>query len=124
MRSFPVKSVDILGAEYELIMLGYEDFDPFKNTDTTALVSYATKTIIICDAMTHPRFICPCIADARKFEKIWLRHELIHAFLYESGLHSNANKGETPWPLNEEMVDWIAIQLPKIMRVCKETGAL
>lgn len=40
-----------------------------------------------------------------------VRHEMIHAMLAESGLDSNTEKN---WARNEEMVDWIAIQLPKM----------
>lgn len=38
-----------------------------------------------------------------------IRHEIVHAFLHESGLDSNTN-----WARNEEIVDWIAIQFPKL----------
>jgi hypothetical protein len=48
-----------------------------------------------------------------------LRHEIVHAFLYESGLDANSNKAYS-WAENEEMVDWFAIQSPKIMKVFKE----
>ena len=37
-----------------------------------------------------------------------IRHEIIHAFLYESGLSCNS------WGENEEIVDWFAIQFEKI----------
>lgn len=40
-----------------------------------------------------------------------LRHELTHAFLYESGLH------EECWADNEEIVDWISMQFPKMALV-------
>ncbi|MBR4208648.1 MAG: hypothetical protein IKQ96_00335 [Lachnospiraceae bacterium] len=40
-------------------------------------------------------------------EKV-IRHELVHAFLYESGLSENS------WAGNEEIVDWIAAQFPKL----------
>ena len=40
-----------------------------------------------------------------------IRHEIVHAFLYQSGLDINSNK---EWAKNEEMVDWIAIQLYKM----------
>lgn len=54
--------------------------------------------------------------DAMKLhENRCLRHELIHAFLYESGLAYDSNHS-TQWAVNEEMVDWIAIQMPKIMK--------
>ena len=48
-----------------------------------------------------------------------LRHEIVHAFLFESGLAENSN-----WAQNEELVDWIAIQGPKLIKAWKEAGAL
>lgn len=48
-----------------------------------------------------------------------LRHEIVHAFAFESGLAENS-----PWAQNEELVDWIAIQGPKIYKAWKEAGAL
>lgn len=53
-----------------------------------------------------------------------LRHELVHAFLNESGLQWNANSTEGAWARNEEMVDWFAIQSPKIYKVFQELGVL
>lgn len=50
-----------------------------------------------------------------------IRHEVIHAFLAESGLWGNAS-GTDCWPLNEEMVDWLAIQWPKIRKVLEKLG--
>lgn len=52
-----------------------------------------------------------------------MRHELIHAFLNESGLGYNA-AGTDCWPKNEEMVDWFAIQSPKIFKVFSSLGLL
>ncbi|KIR03452.1 hypothetical protein P261_02267 [Lachnospiraceae bacterium TWA4] len=43
-----------------------------------------------------------------------VRHEIIHAFLYESGLDVSS------WGRNEEIVDWIALQFPKLMEVFNE----
>lgn len=48
-----------------------------------------------------------------------LRHEIIHAFLFESGLAENSE-----WAQNEELVDWIAIQAPKLIKAWQEAGAL
>lgn len=48
-----------------------------------------------------------------------LRHEIIHAFLFESGLAENSE-----WAQNEEMVDWIAKQGPKLIKAWQEAGAL
>lgn len=38
-----------------------------------------------------------------------IRHEIIHCFIYESGLWNNCT-----WADNEELTDWIAIQMPKL----------
>lgn len=48
-----------------------------------------------------------------------IRHEIIHAFLYESGLAHNTNDYDS-WAMNEEMVDWLAIQMPKMFDVFKK----
>lgn len=48
-----------------------------------------------------------------------IRHELVHAFLFESGLAENS-----PWAQNEELVDWIAIQGPKLWKAWQEADAV
>lgn len=48
-----------------------------------------------------------------------LRHEIVHAFLYESGLAENSD-----WAMDEEMVDWIAMQFPKLMVAFAAAGAM
>ena len=52
-----------------------------------------------------------------------LRHEIIHAYLEESGLSANS-KMISAWAQNEEMVDWLAIQSPKIFATFQEVGCL
>lgn len=45
-----------------------------------------------------------------------LRHELIHAFFCEAGLDDYSS--------NEQLVDWIAIQSPKIFKIFQELEIL
>lgn len=52
-------------------------------------------------------------------QKRVLRHEIIHAYLIESGLDSSALSVDN-WATNEEMVDWFARQSPKIFKTFKE----
>lgn len=52
--------------------------------------------------------------NLKEMQKHVLRHELIHAFLFESGMDQSSN-GHEAWAVNEEMIDWMAIQMPKIM---------
>lgn len=49
-------------------------------------------------------------ADLANYQRKVIRHELIHAILFECGLSNNS-----PWAENEEMVDWVAIQFPKLL---------
>lgn len=49
-----------------------------------------------------------------------IRHEVIHAFMHESGLDQCAFGYTGPWARNEEMIDWFAIQSPKIYKVFNE----
>lgn len=61
------------------------------------------------------------LGDLDRYQKEALRHEIIHAFLYESGLDACSGSAEN-WASNEEMVDWFAIQSPKIFKVFQEQG--
>ena len=58
-----------------------------------------------------------------KIKKQNLRHECIHAFFMESGLAFNSNSTDN-WAVNEEMIDWFAIQAPKIFKVFQELDIL
>lgn len=53
-----------------------------------------------------------------------LRHEILHAFLFESGLSSSTYGHVGAWAEHEEMVDWFAIQLPKIFKIFNELDIL
>ena len=43
-----------------------------------------------------------------------IRHEIIHAFLSESGLQNCSNNAQ-----DEEMIDWLSLQIPKMIKSCK-----
>lgn len=52
--------------------------------------------------------------NLKEMQRHVLRHELIHAFLFESGMDQSSAAHEA-WAVNEEMIDWMAMQMPKIM---------
>ena len=54
-------------------------------------------------------------------QKKALRHEIIHAFLAESGLQANFKHCDQ-FGHDETMVDWFAIQYHKIGAVYKQLG--
>ena len=51
-----------------------------------------------------------------------LRHEIIHAFLFESGLHENWMHPEHGH--DETYLDWVAVQFPKLLEAFKHVGCL
>lgn len=57
-----------------------------------------------------------------KFLKKNMRHEVIHAFLYESGIHENFEHPK--YGHEETMIDWIAVQFPKILSIYNQLDCL
>ena len=57
--------------------------------------------------------------NLKAFRNQVIRHEVVHAFFCESGLENNSD-----FATNEELVDWIAIQIPKICEVMNSLGIL
>ena len=118
------KKVDVLGTEYEISVRGYGELTIFEKRSISGYCDDILHKIVICDITTHPGFEDETEEYCRKCEKMTLRHEIVHAFFNESGLQASTLTSEDGWARNEEMVDWIAIQLPKIMRAFEEAGAL
>lgn len=76
----------------------------------------ATENLIVVKIPEKETMSCK---NLENYQKKVLRHEIIHAFLHESGLDWSAASSDC-WATNEEMVDWLAIQAPKIFKVFRE----
>lgn len=76
---------------------------------------FSTKTIVVL----IPEPDKNAVKNPEAFQKGVLRHELIHAYLQASGLDASSGPSGS-WATNEEMVDWFAIQSPKIYRTFRE----
>lgn len=107
-------TVNILGTRYNI-----KSVDP--NTNDKRLEGanaycdyYAKEIVAIKYEETEESF-----KDIHAFNRKTLRHEIVHAFLAESGLRKSCN-----WSENEEVVDWIAIQFPKMLKAFQEANAL
>ena len=81
------------------------------------------KKIVVIDFHTHPGWAKETEESIADYSRAVMRHEIIHAFLNESGL-SSCTSSESPWAKNEEMVDWFALQWPKIMTAFNAAGAI
>lgn len=107
--------VNVLGTEYKIITKNYKDDPYFAKWNADGYCDGVEKEIVLCNLLTYPDFD-ETAAYAEKCQKQVLRHEIIHAFLNESGLQSSATKNNGAWARNEEMVDFFAIQFPKIQK--------
>jgi len=82
-----------------------------------------------CDKTSHRIAVCAKepnanLDDYTQYQKQTLRHEITHAFLFESGLG-----GDAIWYVHgqehpEQLVDWIARQFPKMLKAFQDAGAL
>lgn len=116
------KSAEILGAKYTIrkVKVGQDEF--MDRLQYGGYCSGVSKEIVLLDLKTVPDWANEPPEIIRRKERETLRHEVIHAFLNESGLGWNSLPLEHAWAKNEEMVDWIAIQFPKIQKVYVKLG--
>lgn len=116
--------ISILGTEYEITKKRYDEDPAFEENSFDGYCDEWAKKIVYCDMSTYAGWDKEPPDTVERAEKETLRHEIVHAFFNESGLSSSSTRIETPWAKHEEMVDWIAIQGPKIYEAWKAAGAL
>lgn len=113
------KKVNVLGTWYSVYVRKYDEDPEFKMNSFAGYCDEVTKEIVLCDMATVPGWD---VKRARLSEKQTLRHEIVHAFLNESGLSCSGLIYEGSWAKNEEMVDWFAMQGPKIYEAWRYMG--
>lgn len=107
-------TISILGTEYA-VFFRTEEQDP-KLEGLDGYCDWTAHEIVVkryekpgkMDVLDIPRAI-----------RATIRHEIIHAFAYESGLAECSE-----WAQNEEMVDWIARQFGKMHEAFEDAGAM
>jgi hypothetical protein len=109
------KIVHILGTEYKILIIEEGDYRYSREADGWCDTS--AKEILLYNYKQSVHSVKDLVA----YQKQVLRHEIVHAFLFESGLWASSLNGNC-WAKNEEMVDWIAIQEPKLNKAFKEAG--
>ena len=105
--------VNILGSEGSVKFGNEKEYPNLAEMD--GYTDLSTREIVV-DDMEASQGQIGAKADLESYQKQVVRHEIIHAFLLESGLDSNSNSADS-WAVNEEMVDWFAIQSPKIFKL-------
>ncbi len=109
-----MKKINVLGTEYSV----YEsnESNDLNLIDKDGYCDTSIKECVIDEMnITDPS----AKKDLPGYKKVVTRHEIIHAFLFESGLNCCSS-----WAENEEMVDWLAIQFPKMLKAFKEADAI
>lgn len=101
----PIK-INILGTMYTIIFKKLNNCDGYCDKTTKEIV------ITVIDADWY-------LKNPEAYQRKVIRHEVVHAFLYESGLAEcwNHKSGH-----DEVYVDWIACQLPKINATLIKAG--
>lgn len=102
--------INILGTEYSIVVdnsivkLGIDGL--CKEYDKEICIR-SVGTMLCDDDSTETKL--------RRYKEV-LRHEITHAFFCEAGLEQYSD--------NEQLVDWIAKQFPKMLQAFKETHCL
>lgn len=107
--------VHILGIPYKILIIEEGDYRYDKDADGWCDTS--VKELLVFNYKQD----IDSKRDLVEYQNKVIRHEIIHAFLYESGLDNNSLSGGA-WAKNEEMVDWLSIQFPKIFEAFREAG--
>lgn len=110
-----MKKVNILGTEYTITIASRVEDTFLEKCD--GYCDKTSKRIVVTSKSDDCEL--DCFED---YQKQCIRHEIVHAFLFESGLHANFKHDE--WGHEETMVDWIAVQFPKMLKVFKEADCL
>lgn len=104
-------TVNVLGTEYKVIR------EVFKDKDIDGYCDYTSREIRIRNDNVNE------VGDFDELLRKQLRHEIIHAFLAESGLQANYEHYRQ-FGHDETLVDWMAIQFPKIYKAFLDADAL
>lgn len=114
----PTCKVDVLGTEYMIYLDVPVDADDVLK-DADGYTDKSNHKIVIADRIKESD-----LDDYVGYRKKVIRHELVHAFLFESGLGANAVWKADGEEHPEMMVDWIAAQFPKLIKAYQVVGAL
>ena len=115
----PDAAVEILGTEYAIYMNVPQKEDAILR-ENSGYCDHTSRRIVICRQEPEDD-----IDDFKAYQKRVMRHEIIHAFLFESGL----GRETVWWPIDnqthpEQTVDWMARQFPKMLEVFRQVGAI
>jgi len=110
-------NLNILGSKWKMKVLPRVYDSMFETVDGYA--DRSTRTLYVAENCVGE------IDDLKNwpdYQKVVKRHEIIHAFLYESGLAQDMY--HPAMGHCEQEIDWVAIQFPKLFEVFKKAEAI
>lgn len=116
--------IDILGTEYRIEIHKVSEDSYMEEKGLAGYCEEENKLIVVADMSEEKYFVGMDEKAQEIYRKKTLRHEIMHAFLNESGLSDSSNRFDGAWAKNEEMVDWLAIQAPKIFSTFNKMNIL
>ena len=103
--------INILGAEYTITEQSQTENTLLTNCD--GYCDWTSKEIVV------ERDMLGNLKKMDSYKRKVVRHEIVHAFLLESGLADGSE-----WARSEEMVDWLARQGIALVKAWKEADVL
>lgn len=103
--------VNVLGTEYEI------RYEELKEEDADGYCDPTSKVITIRSDNTNK------VQDFEELQRVTLRHEIIHAFMFESGLGASWQHADE-FGHDETTVDWFVRQFVKIQKSFVDVGCV
>jgi hypothetical protein len=107
--------VNILGTDYTIYTRTNAEDKYLK--DRAGYCDDTSKIIVVCSKTEENT-----LDNFEVYYKETLRHEIVHAFMSESGLSNSWTHQK--YGQEETVVDWIAIQAPKLFKAFQEAGCI
>ena len=102
--------INVLGTDYEVVLdAKEEDYPNLQYGD--GYCDFTIKKIVVTEMKNEDNDV----ANLEYYQQKVIRHEIVHAFMYESGLDVCSE-----WGRDETLIDWIAIQSPKMTKLFGE----
>lgn len=111
----------ILGTEYTIQIKSEHDDPVLKECS-----GYCDETLhlLVVETMDEEEKPNDLVGDYVSYQKRTMRHEILHAFLFECGLGGDVDYSSLGNTHPELMVDWFARLGPKIWKAWQEADAL
>lgn len=101
--------ISVLGTDYIVRCVKVDEMPVWFFENSKGCCDHTTKTITVEDFIARKDEYKDTLGDLEMVTNQTLRHELIHAFLRESGLGDESE-------IDEIIVDWFALQAPKLFK--------